>query len=107
MIRRAALDECPVFVKAGSVIPCYPEMDHISGEKDRELILKVYPGGGEYFHYQDNGEDFAYREGEYNLYHVVWKDGRAAVTLTHQGYAPVYEKVLVQCGEDVREAEIL
>ena len=37
----------------------------------------------------------------------IWKDGRAAVKLTHQGYAPVYEKVLVQCGEDVREAEIL
>lgn len=103
VIRRAALDECPLFVKAGSIIPCYPEMDHVSGEKDRELIFKVYPGEGEYFHYQDNGEDFAYREGEYNLYHVVWKDGRTAVTLTHQGYAPVYEKILVQCGEDVWE----
>lgn len=104
VIRRAALNECPLFVKAGSIIPCYPEMDHVSGEKDRELILKVYPGEGEYFHYQDNGEDFAYREGEYNLYHVAWKDGKVSVTLEHQGYAPAYEKILVQCGEDVWEA---
>ena len=106
VIRRAALDECPLFVKAGSVIPCYPEMDHISGEKDRELILKVYPGGGEYFHYQDNGEDFACRDGEYNLYHVVWKDGKVSITLKHHGYEHVYGKVLVQYGEELWEAEI-
>lgn len=104
VIRKAALDESPLFVRAGSIIPCYPEMDHVSGEKDRELILKVYPGEGEYFHYQDNGEDFAYRDGEYNLYHVTWKDGKVSVKLEHQGYAPVYEKILVQCGEDVWEA---
>lgn len=79
----------------------------MSKEKDKELILRVYPGEGEYLHYQDNGEDFAYREGAYNLYHVVWKDAKAVVTLTHRGYAPVYEKVLVRCGEDVWEAEIL
>ncbi len=107
VIRKAALEECPLFVKAGSIIPHYPEMDHVSKEKDKELILRVYPGEGEYLHYQDNGEDFAYREGAYNLYHVVWKDGKAVVTLTHRGYAPVYEKVLVRCGEDVWEAEIL
>lgn len=107
VIRKVALADCPLFVKAGGIIPHYPEMDHVSKEKDKELILRAYPGEGEYFHYQDNGEDFAYRDGEYNLYHVIWKNGKASVTLEHQGYEPVYEKILVQCGEDVREAEIL
>ena len=107
VIRKAALDESPLFVKAGSIIPHYAEMDHVSKEKDRELILRVYPGEGEYLHYQDNGEDFTYRDGEYNLYHVVWKDGKVSVTLKHHGYEPVYERVMVQCGEELWEAEIL
>lgn len=97
IIRKAALDECPLFVKAGAVIPHYPEMDHVSEEKDKMLILRVYPGEGEYLHYQDNGEDFAYREGEYNLYRIIWKDGQVSIESEHQGYAPVYEKIIVQC----------
>ena len=103
VIREAALDECPLFVRAGAVLPHYPEMDHVSKEKDRKLILRVYPGEGEcrYLHYQDNGEDFAYREGEYNLYRVVRRDGQVSVKLDHRGYAPVYEKITVQCGEDI------
>lgn len=101
IIRKAALDECPLFVKAGSVIPHYPEMDHVSKEKDKTLILRVYPGEeGEYFHYQDNGEDFAYREGEYNLYRISLKDGQVSVNLEHQGYAHVYENILVQCKDE-------
>ena len=106
VIRKAALEECPLFVKAGGIIPHYPEMDHVSAAKDKELILRVYPGEGEYFHYQDNGEDFAYRDGAYNLYRIVWKEGQVSVSLAHQGYAAVYEKILVQCGEEVREVEI-
>lgn len=103
VIREAALDECPLFVRAGAVLPHYPEMDHVSKEKDRKLILRIYPGEGEcqYLHYQDNGEDFAYREGAYNLYRVLWRDGQISVKLDHQGYGPVYEKITVQCGEDI------
>lgn len=106
IVRKAALDELPLFVKAGSILPHYPAMDHVSGEKDRELILRVFPGEGEYLHYQDNGEDFAYRKGAYNLYHVAWKDGKVSVTLQHRGYEPVYEKITVQCGETEEEVEL-
>ena len=110
VIREAALDEMPLFVRAGAVLPHYPEMDHVSSEKDKALILRVYPGENgivrEYFHYQDNGEDFAYRDGEYNLYRVAREDGEVSVTLVHNGYVPVYEKVVVECGGEVKEAKI-
>lgn len=57
-ICHAALDECPVYVKAGSIIPKYLHRLSTSEEKDEVLILDVYPGNSEYIHYQDNGEDF-------------------------------------------------
>lgn len=111
VIRKAALDEMPLFVRAGAVLPHYPEMEHVSSKKDKTLILRIYPEEGgsirEYLHYQDNGEDFAYRDGAYNLYRVALKDGEAAVTLEHNGYAPVYEKVLVQCGGEEKEVKVL
>ena len=82
-------------------------MEHVSDKKDKELILRVYPREGEYYHYQDNGEDFAYREGEYNLYRIIWKEGQVSVNLVHQGYHKVYEKIMVQIGEKLQEVKIL
>lgn len=105
VIREAALNECPLFVREGAILPHYPEMSHVSEEKDKALILRVYPGEGEYLHYQDNGEDFSYREGAYNLYRIVWKDGQASVHLEHRGYRTVYKKITVQCGDDVWDCQ--
>lgn len=95
-IRHAALDECPVYVKAGSMIPKYPPRLSASEEKDKLLILEIYPGKSEYLHYQDNGEDFKYQNGEYNLYHFRFDKDRLSMKLLHQGYNPVYETIVVR-----------
>ena len=85
-IRKAPLAVCPVFVKAGAVIPKYPVRDHVGKEKDELLILEAYPGEGVYTHYQDNGEDFAYRRGAYNEYRLSNHDGQVAIEKIHEGY---------------------
>ena len=48
----------------------------IAEGKDEKLFLDIYPEDGEcvYLHYQDNGEDFAYLNGEYNLYSLKYKN---------------------------------
>ena len=94
-IREAALDVCPIYVKAGSILPMYASRLTTMGEKDQELYLDVYPGEGvcEYVHYQDNGEDFQYLEGEYNLYRFQVKNGELDVQMIHQGYEKKYEKI--------------
>ena len=52
-----------------------------------ELILEVWPGSGSYVHYQDNGEDFAYRDGAYNEYLFENKgDGKLTIQKLHEGY---------------------
>ncbi|MBQ8278782.1 MAG: glycoside hydrolase family 31 protein [Roseburia sp.] len=90
----APLDTCPIFVKAGSVIPTYEVMQY-TGERPYDVLkLLVFPGEGRYVHYQDNGSDFAYRDGEYNAYEFVSDNaGNVTTKMLHQGYEKTYRSV--------------
>jgi len=63
----APLDRIPVFVRAGSVVPMGPEMEYVGQRPASPLTLHVYPGEGESWLYEDDGETFAYRTGAYRL----------------------------------------
>lgn len=73
-IKEAPLDTCPIYVKAGTILPNYPVMQYVGEKEIEELILHIYPGTGNYFHYQDDGETFNYRQGIYNLYRFSISD---------------------------------
>ena len=97
MVADAPLDVCPMYVKAGAILPKYPVRNHIDDRKDDELILEVYPGEGSYLHYQDNGMDFAYEQGEYNLYRITNPGtGEVKIDMEHQGYRK-YGKIIFRC----------
>ncbi len=95
-VREAPLDTCPIYVKAGSVIPMMEPQSYV-GEKPMDtLLLDVYPGEGSWDHYLDNGEDFAYREGKYHQYRfTVHEDGLVCGEIVHAGYERPYQKILV------------
>lgn len=94
----APLDTCPLFVKEGSIIPTYEPMQYIGERPAEALTLMVFPGAGRYLHYQDNGTDFAYREGEYNLYEFTHEDNdgepEVKIKMLHEGYAR-YKKIVI------------
>ena len=96
IIREAGLDVCPVYVKAGSIIPKYPVRLSVSEAKDEKLILECYGAEAEYVHYQDNGEDFKYRDGEYNSYRFVLKGDEVVTEILNQGYEKKYGQIEVQ-----------
>lgn len=83
----APLDVCPIFVKAGTILPKSPAQMYVGEIADPELILDVYPGEGSYVHYHDNEEDFAYRDGAYHEY-LFKTDGTGSLQITklHEGY---------------------
>lgn len=83
----APLNICPMFVKAGAVIPKAPAQMYVGEIADPELILEVWNGKGSYRHYRDNGEDFAYRDGAYHEY-LIENQGNREVTIEklHEGY---------------------
>ena len=96
IVKDAPLDVCPVFVKAGSIIPCFEPMQYVGEIELDTLILDVYPGEDRYVHYQDNGEDFTYQDGVYNEYEMtVTKDETLTVRMLHKGYEKVYKKFVI------------
>jgi alpha-glucosidase len=91
IIKEAPIDMCPMYIKAGSILPNYPEINYV-GEKDiQELTLDIYPGRCEYHHFQDNGTDFSYQTGIYNEYCFSLEDqNQLKIDLLHHGYDNVY-----------------
>lgn len=73
--RSFALDEYPVYVKAGSIIPMYAEkLINLSEVEDEEIVLNVFPGGHGTFSfslYEDGGisKDYADRYSTTQLTH--------------------------------------
>lgn len=92
----APLDVCPIFVKAGSVIPKAPAQMYADEIPNPELILEVWQGEGSYVHYRDNGEDFAYRDGVYNEYLIENKGNHEiSIQKLHEGYTD-YPEVRIE-----------
>lgn len=105
IMREAPLDTCPVYVKAGSILPVMEPQSYV-GEKPLDtLILEVFSGEGSWNHYLDNGEDFAYREGKYHQYRfTVKEDGTVGGEIVHAGYEAPYQTILVRkfgCEDEV------
>lgn len=59
--RRFTLDEYPVYVRAGSIIPYFGKLKNLSGT-NQAVTIRVFPGAdkGEFMLYEDNGEDKNY-----------------------------------------------
>lgn len=90
-IASAKLDECPIYVKGGSIIPKYEKSMHIANNIDK-LILDVYPGDGEYTHYVDDKETFSYQQGEYSLYFFKKVNEELTIELIKDDYKKLYKE---------------
>jgi hypothetical protein len=59
--RSFAIDEYPIYVKAGSVIPMYNGQIQNLDKTPNNLIIGIFPGGtGKFQLYEDNGNDKNY-----------------------------------------------
>ncbi|MBK8624060.1 MAG: glycoside hydrolase family 31 protein [Saprospiraceae bacterium] len=64
----AVLEEIPLFIKEGAVIPFYPVMQHTGEKKVDQLVLHVFFGGEgvNSYLYEDSGDGYDYEKGIYN-----------------------------------------
>lgn len=98
----APLDRLPLFVKANTLLPWGPAVSHVDPTPLTSMTFKLFGATGDYHHYQDNGTDFNYQNGEWNDYLVsVPKDAPVTVQLTHHGYQPVYSRINVELADRV------
>lgn len=88
--RQVALDDLPLYVRAGAVVPLGPVLQHTGEKSDQPLELWVHPGAdGEGVVYDDDGETFDYHKGAYTTLTAHWSDHRRELTLTPEGtHAP-------------------
>jgi alpha-glucosidase (family GH31 glycosyl hydrolase) len=62
----APIDQVPLFVKAGSIIPMGPEMRYVDEKPANPLTLDIYPAGkSSYTLYEDDGASTDYQRGAF------------------------------------------
>lgn len=83
----APLERIPLFVKAGTVLPMQPVIQHTDQPTPDTLTLHVYPGIGESLFYEDDGRSLAYQAGDYQLTRFAMRGDASlvAVSLRREG----------------------
>ncbi len=92
----AALEHLPLFVRAGTALPLYPEMQHTGESLPRTLQMRVYPGVAETVLYEDAGEGMGYEQGDYRWVYMnsAWEENIFTLKRRTAGrYQPPYEAI--------------
>lgn len=81
---KAELNEIPMFVKAGSILPMGPKIQYATQESDEPLRIKVYPGkDADYTLYLDDNESYDYETGEYSEMVFSYSDSNRELKIKH------------------------
>lgn len=100
-----AVDETPVFVREGAIVPEQPVSDYSNAKPLDTLIVNVYgAGSGDFDLYEDDGVSLAYTQGQYaitSMHYVTNKDGTHHLTIApakgtyaHQPQSRSYELLI-------------
>ena len=84
------LQDVPMFVRAGSILPLGPEMQYVGEKAWDNLELRVYPGAnGTFTLYEDEGDNYNYEKGVYSTITIKWNDKSRSLTIgKRQGEYP-------------------
>lgn len=78
----APLEIIPLFVRSGSILPVGPVIQYADEKPDAPLELWVYPGeNGAFELYEDEGDSYAYEQGEFAWTPLAWDDNAGILTV--------------------------
>jgi alpha-D-xyloside xylohydrolase len=78
----AAYERMPLFVRAGSIVPTGPAVQHSGEGANGPITLLVYPGAdGAFSLYEDDGTSRAYRDGAHSRIPVRWDEASGTLTI--------------------------
>jgi alpha-glucosidase len=82
IVRKVDLETLPLFVRAGAVLPTGPLRQYTSEVADGPLTLTVFPGAGDSgYLYEDDGESFDFRNGQFMRIEIRWDDSERKLAL--------------------------
>jgi alpha-glucosidase/alpha-D-xyloside xylohydrolase len=80
--RKVDLETIPLYVRAGAVVPMGPVKQYTGEKVDEPLTMQVYPGAnGGFLLYEDAGNGFEYRKGEWTGIQMAWNDARRTLSM--------------------------
>ena len=100
----APLDLIPLFVRAGSILPLGPFVEHSAAAPGGPLEIRVYPGAdGSFELYDDSGDGYRYEQGEHATSWLRWDDSSSTLHLSsrdgsYAGMPPSVSVVVVTVG---------
>ena len=82
---QTTLHTIPLFVRAGSIIPMNGDLQATADRDWSHLELRVFPGAdGSFTLYEDDGETYAYEQGQYTEIPMTWNDRQRTLTIGKQ-----------------------
>jgi alpha-D-xyloside xylohydrolase len=79
---KTKIDEIPLFIKSGSIMPFGPKVQYATEKKWDDLEIRVYPGAnGEFTLYEDENDNYNYEKGAYSTISFMWNDAKKALTI--------------------------
>lgn len=78
----APLDMIPLFVKAGSIVPMGPVVQHSGENTSGELEIRIYEGAnGKFTLYEDEGNNYNYEKGQYSTITFTWNNAKKELAI--------------------------
>ncbi|MBQ5946428.1 TIM-barrel domain-containing protein [Massilia sp. ST3] len=100
---QVGLDKLPVFVRAGAIVPMYPEMLYDGHKQKDRLTLDLYPQGeSTYTLYEDDGVTRRYQQGAFSRQTIAMRESRGKVEVAIHPVQGSYEGQEAQRGYSLR-----
>lgn len=81
----APIDQIPLLVRAGSILPMGPFIQHAAEKPADPIELRVYPGAdGDFVLYEDENDNYNYEQGIYATIAFHWDDRRRQLTVSER-----------------------
>jgi alpha-D-xyloside xylohydrolase len=78
----APIDEMPLFVKAGSIVPMGPYLQYAMEKPADPLEIRIYSGAdADFLLYEDEGDNYNYEKGVYATIALHWDENGQTLTI--------------------------
>ena len=85
LTREYTLNEMPLFVKAGTILPIGPRIQYATEETGKPMEIRIYKGKDASFTlYEDDNETYDYEKGEYATIDFQWNEKAKTLSISGQ-----------------------
>jgi alpha-glucosidase (family GH31 glycosyl hydrolase) len=106
--RAVDLETTPLYVRAGAIVPLGPVKQFTDEKVEGPLTITIYAGAdGAFSFYEDDGNSFNYRKGEWMGIEMRWNDARRVLKMELAGGSRMLgtgrREIEVKLGDAVRK----